>query len=167
FIFHRPRYGKSRMRTRQTALRCVKGRPATGGEVLPSATQSAKRWRPRRGVTTRGFPQPEEGMRSRALSLATVAILVGLIGLLDARFGAVAENLEAGKSPQKIFNDTCTACHKSSRGLLKTVPANTLPGFLRQHYTTSADMASALSAYLLSGGGATEHVAEPKQGKKD
>src|SRR5579859_7943601 len=106
-------------------------------------------------------------MRSRALSLATVAILVGLIGSFDARIGAMAENLEAGKSPQKIFNDTCTACHKSSRGLLKTVPAITLPGFLRQHYTTSADMASALSAYLLSGGGATEHVAEPKQGKKD
>src|SRR5579859_3177559 len=106
-------------------------------------------------------------MRSRALSLATVAILVGLIGSFDARIGAMAENLEAGKSPQKIFNDTCTACHKSSRGLLKTVPAITLPGFLRQHYTTSADMASALSAYLLSGGGATDHVAEPKQGKKD
>src|SRR5437868_10333384 len=103
-------------------------------------------------------------MRSRALSLATVAILVGLIGSFDAR----AENLEAGKSPQKIFNDTCTACHKSSRGLLKTVPAITLPGFLRQHYTTSADMASALSAYLLSGGGATDRVAEPSpKGKKD
>jgi hypothetical protein len=103
-------------------------------------------------------------MRSRALSLAAVAILVGLIGSFDAR----AENLEAGKSPQKIFNDTCTACHKSSRGLLKTVPANSLPGFLRQHYTTSADMASALSAYLLGGGGATEHVAEPApKGKRD
>src|SRR5947209_8218891 len=102
-------------------------------------------------------------MRSRALSLATVAILAGLIGSLDAN----AENLEAGKSPQRIFNDTCSACHRTSRGLLKTVPANTLPGFLRQHYTTSADMASALSAYLLSGGGATDHVAEPKQGRKD
>jgi hypothetical protein len=102
-------------------------------------------------------------MRSQALSLATVAILAGLIGSFEAR----AENLEAGKTPQKIFNDTCSACHRTSRGLLKTVPASTLPGFLRQHYTTSADMASALSAYLLSGGGATERVAEPKQGKKD
>src|SRR4249920_2303881 len=102
-------------------------------------------------------------MRSRALSLATVAILAGMIGSFDAK----AENLEAGKSPQKIFNDTCTAFHKSSRGLLKTVPAITLPGFLRQHYTTSAGMASALSAYLLSGGGATERVAEPKSSKKD
>src|SRR4029077_16576279 len=99
FIFHRPRYGKSRMRTRQTALRCVKGRPATGGEVLPSATQSAKRWRPRRGVTTRGFPQPEEGMRSRALSLATVAILVGLIGSGDGRVDARAGDAGGGKTP--------------------------------------------------------------------
>ena len=85
-------------------------------------------------------------MKSRALSLATVAILAGLIGSFEAR----AENLEAGKSPQKIFNDTCSACHKTSRGLLKTVPAIALSGFLRQHYTTSADMASALSAEAMS-----------------
>jgi len=46
-------------------------------------------------------------MRSRALSLATAAVLAGLIGSFDAK----AENLEAGKTPQKIFNDTCSACH--------------------------------------------------------
>jgi len=68
-------------------------------------------------------------MRSRALSLAAVTILVGLIG----SFEAGAENLEAGKPPQKIFADTCSACHKTSRGLLKTVPAISLPGFLRHH----------------------------------
>src|SRR5436853_3785680 len=103
-------------------------------------------------------------MRSRALGLAAVTILTGLTGAGPA----AAENLEAGKLPAKIFSDTCSACHKGARGLLKTVPAITLPGFLRQHYTTSADMASALSAYLLSGGGATERIAEPaKPGKKD
>ena len=75
-------------------------------------------------------------MRSRALSLATVAILVGLIGSFDARFEGMAENLEAGKSPQKIFNDTCTACHKTSRGLLKTVPATGDVDAVYQRLTT-------------------------------
>ncbi|MBN8991742.1 MAG: hypothetical protein J0H42_26180 [Rhizobiales bacterium] len=88
-------------------------------------------------------------MLSRALSLATVTLLVGCLtagGLL------AVENLEAGKSPSQIFSGTCTACHKSPRGLLKTVPASSLPGFLRQHYTTSSDMASVLSSFLISNG---------------
>ncbi|CAN5170120.1 hypothetical protein BH11PSE4_BH11PSE4_27380 [soil metagenome] len=87
-------------------------------------------------------------MLSRALSLATVMLL---------SFAAVpvqAQNLEAGKSPSQIFSGTCTACHKSPRGLLKTVTPGSLPGFLRQHYTTSSDMASALSAYVISNGAA-------------
>jgi hypothetical protein len=101
-------------------------------------------------------------MRSRALGLATVTILAGAIGM----GAAGAENLEAGKPPAKIFADTCSACHRGARGLLKTVPASSLPGFLRQHYTTSSDMASALSAYLL-GNGASDHVAENPRGKKE
>src|SRR5437773_2475164 len=101
-------------------------------------------------------------MRGRALGLAAVTILAGAIGAGPAG----AENLEAGKPPAKIFSDTCSACHKGARGLLKTVAASSLPGFLRQHYTTSADMASALSAYLISSG-ATERVAETRPGKKD
>ena len=74
-------------------------------------------------------------MLSRALSLATVTLLIGCFAAAPAR--AQATNLEAGKSPSQIFAGTCTACHKSPRGLLKTVPAGSLPGFLRQHYTTS------------------------------
>ncbi|AUC96656.1 hypothetical protein CWS35_22195 [Bradyrhizobium sp. SK17] len=86
-------------------------------------------------------------MLSRALSLATVTLLIGLSA------GSVrAQNLEAGKSPSQIFANTCTACHKSPRGLLKTVPAGSLPGFLRQHYTTSSDMAGVLATYLMSNG---------------
>ncbi|GKQ49294.1 hypothetical protein [Bradyrhizobium sp. Ce-3] len=86
-------------------------------------------------------------MLSRALSLATVTLLIGL-----SAGSARAQNLEAGKSPSQIFANTCTACHKSPRGLLKTVPAGSLPGFLRQHYTTSSDMAGVLSTYLISNG---------------
>src|SRR6202161_3655609 len=91
-------------------------------------------------------------MLSRALSLATVTLLIGCFAAVPA--WAQATNLEAGKSPSQIFAGTCTACHKSPRGLLKTVPAGSLPGFLRQHYTTSSEMAGLLSSYLVSNGAA-------------
>src|SRR5438309_11069340 len=87
-------------------------------------------------------------MLSRALSLATVTLLIGCLTAGVAR----AENLDAGKSPSQIFSSTCNACHKSPRGLLKTVAASSLPGFLRQHYTTSSDMASVLASFLVSNG---------------
>ncbi|WGS17716.1 MULTISPECIES: hypothetical protein [unclassified Bradyrhizobium] len=87
-------------------------------------------------------------MLSRALSLAAVTLLIGCLPAATAQ----AQNLEAGKSPSQIFSSTCTACHKSPRGLLKTVPASSLPGFLRQHYTTSSDMAGVLASYLISNG---------------
>ena len=92
----------------------------------------------------------EMWMLSRALSLATVTLLIGCLAAGSAL--AQATNLEAGKSPSQIFAGTCNACHKSPRGLLKTVPASSLPGFLRQHYTTSSDMASVLSSFLVSNG---------------
>jgi hypothetical protein len=102
-------------------------------------------------------------MLSRALSLATVMLLIGSFAAAPAR----AQNLEAGKSPSQIFAGTCTACHKGARGLLKTVAPGSLPGFLRQHYTTSSEMASVLSAYLVSNGAADTRYTggQPKQGK--
>jgi hypothetical protein len=87
-------------------------------------------------------------MLSRALITATVMLLIGGFSAIPVR----AENLEAGKSPSQIFTGTCLACHKGMRGLIKTVSPGSLPGFLRQHYTTSAEMAGQLSAYLLSNG---------------
>jgi len=87
-------------------------------------------------------------MLSRALSLATVLFLLGSVAAGEAH----AQNLEAGKSPARIFAQTCSACHKSARGIVKTVPAGSLPGFLRQHYTTSSDMAGLLASYLISNG---------------
>ncbi len=102
-------------------------------------------------------------MLSRALSLATVTLLIGCFAVIPVQ----AQNLEAGKSPSQIFAGTCNACHKSPRGLLRTVPAGSLPGFLRQHYTTSGDMASLLSAFLVANGAAaTRHVgSQPKPAK--
>jgi hypothetical protein len=103
-------------------------------------------------------------MLSRALSLATVMLLIECL----AGVPALAQNLEAGKSPSQIFASTCNACHKSPRGLLKTVAAGSLQGFLRQHYTTSPEMASLLSGFLLSNGAAdTRYVGtQPKPGKE-
>src|ERR1700712_326187 len=87
-------------------------------------------------------------MLSRALSLATVMLLIGGFAAVPVR----AQNLEAGKSPSQIFAGSCTACHKGARGLLRTVAPGSLPGFLRQHYTTGPEMAKMLSAYLISNG---------------
>ena len=85
-------------------------------------------------------------MVSRALMMATV--MIACLTAIPVR----AQNLEAGKSPSQIFSGACLVCHKGPRGLLKTVPPGSLPGFLRQHYTTSSEMAAILSAYLLSNG---------------
>jgi hypothetical protein len=111
-------------------------------------------------------------MLSRALSLATVTLL---IGCCTAGLARAQENLDAGKSPSQIFAGTCTACHKSPRGLLKTVAPGSLPGFLRQHYTTSPEMAGVLSSYLVSngatdtrmGGGQAKESAKDGKGAKD
>ena len=101
---------------------------------------------------------------SRALSLATVTLLIGCFAVIPVQ----AQNLEAGKSPSQIFAGTCNACHKSPRGLLRTVPAGSLPGFLRQHYTTSGEMASLLSAFLVANGAAdTRHAGTQTKQAKD
>src|SRR6478752_885100 len=103
-------------------------------------------------------------MLSRALSLATVTLLIGCLTAAAVR---AVENLEAGKSPAQIFAGTCNACHKSPRGLLRSVPASSLPSFLRQHYTTSSDMASVLSSYLVSNGATdTRYQAKQEPGKQ-
>jgi hypothetical protein len=99
-------------------------------------------------------------MVSRALSLATVTLLIGCFSAIPAQ----AENLEAGKSASQIFAGTCNACHKSPRGLLKSVSPGNLPGYLREHYTTSSDMAKQLAGFLISNG-ATDVRAAGAQAK--
>jgi hypothetical protein len=98
-------------------------------------------------------------MLGRALSLATVTFL---IGCLMAGAVRAQENLDAGKSPSQIFSSTCSACHKSPRGLLRNTSTSSLPGFLRQHYTTGSEMARVLAGYLISNG-----AADPRYQAKD
>jgi hypothetical protein len=102
-------------------------------------------------------------MLSRALSLATVTLVIGCLAAIPVR----AQNLDAGKSPSQIFSGTCTVCHKAPRGLLKTMSPGSLPGFLRQHYTTSREMASQLSAFLLANGATDTRGSKPAQQAKD
>ena len=100
-------------------------------------------------------------MRSRALNLAALALLVGLPGSIGGgALPAAAQQLDAGKPPAQIFAGTCSACHRSPRGLVRNVPPGALPGFLRQHYTTGNDMAGTMASFVLGNGG-TQQVAEP------
>jgi hypothetical protein len=111
------------------------------------------------GPAARDFERLEKsGMLGRALSLAAVTLLVGCFAV----HAAWAQNLEAGKSPYQLFAGTCNACHKSPRGLLKTVSAGSLPSFLRQHYTTSGDMASQLSGFLIANGASARQGGDAK-----
>jgi hypothetical protein len=73
-----------------------------------------------------------------------------MIGVALAATAASAQaqsNLDAGKSPAQIFSNTCNACHRSARELKQTSP-----GFLREHYTTGAQEAATMAAYLASVG---------------
>jgi hypothetical protein len=61
-----------------------------------------------------------------------------------------AENLDAGKPPQRLFADSCAVGHRNPRGLAKGRFRLTLYLFLQKHYTSGPDQASALAAYLQS-----------------
>ncbi|GGI27250.1 hypothetical protein [Bradyrhizobium guangdongense] len=63
---------------------------------------------------------------------------------------ASAQNLDAGKSPEKLFADGCASCHRSPRGLAKGRYSLTLSWFLQDHYSAGPDTAKALAAYLVS-----------------
>jgi len=75
-----------------------------------------------------------------ALFLASLILSIIVVGFGPA---LSQSNLDAGKSPEQIFSDTCSACHHAPQDL-KAASAQ----FLRQHYTTGARQAAALAAYL-------------------
>src|SRR5262249_33098251 len=66
------------------------------------------------------------------------------------------QDLTAGKTPAQLFNSDCAECHHSPSGLARNRDVRVLASFLREHYTTKSDTASALAAYVsgFSGGGA-------------
>jgi hypothetical protein len=70
-----------------------------------------------------------------------------LAGLAAACCAAPADaqqgNLDAGKSPAQIFADTCSACHRRPQDLKRASAS-----FLRSHYSTGSEEASAMAGYL-------------------
>lgn len=102
---------------------------------------------PRQNVIARpqGMPKtppslPLKSLR-RVLALAAIAVLAS-----SAVYAQ--ENLDAGKSPQKLFSDGCAACHRSPRGLAKGRFSFTLYLYLQQHYASNSSSAWALTSYL-------------------
>ena len=59
-----------------------------------------------------------------------------------------AENLDQGKSGQRLFADSCAACHRSARGLAKGRFSVTLYLYLQKHYASNGSSAWALTSYL-------------------
>ncbi len=103
------------------------------------------------GVMVAAFgigPLVEGDAMSRSSRLAVVAIALAVFGKVQAQEAAgQAQNIEAGKTPAQLYASDCAVCHKTPQGLSKGGGLS-LSGFLKQHYTASAESASALAAYL-------------------
>ena len=82
------------------------------------------------------------------MSLPGRLALLMLVAAVAAAAGpARAQDLDAGKSAERLFAANCTACHRSPRGLAKRNRIS-LFYFLREHYTSSQASAGELAAYL-------------------
>jgi mono/diheme cytochrome c family protein len=81
--------------------------------------------------------------------LGRALVALGIIAVLTGT-AATAQNLDQGKSAPKLFADGCAACHRSPRGLAKGRFKFTLYLFLKEHYASGPDSASALASYLES-----------------
>src|SRR5580692_12333900 len=79
--------------------------------------------------------------------------LVAVWGVVVAAGPARAQvNIDQGKSTAEIFSGDCGTCHKTAKGLANGRNAGALAGFLREHYTSSAQQAASLAAYVLGAG---------------
>ena len=93
--------------------------------------------------------------------------LLGFLTLLAPALAHAQTNLDQGKSASQIFATACAECHKAPHGLAKGQSASALADFLREHYTTNAQQAAALAAYVKGGSGETPiGVAPQSRGQK-
>jgi hypothetical protein len=97
--------------------------------------------------------------------------LVSMIGLVAAWGAIVAAepaqaqvNIDQGKTTAEIFSGDCGTCHKTAKGLANGRNAGALTGFLREHYTSSAQQAASLAAYVLGAGSGPAPTANLKPG---
>jgi hypothetical protein len=84
-----------------------------------------------------------------------IALVIGLLALLLGGAAQAQEDLSAGKTPEQLFRQNCSACHKSPRGLAGAGEKaagllSGLEGFLAQHYTASGRSAQIIAGYLKS-----------------
>ena len=93
-----------------------------------------------------------------------LAPIIGLVALLCPALAKAQTNLDQGKSPSQIFANACVECHKDPHGLARGRSASALADFLREHYTTNAQQAAALAAYV-SGGRSADTPPPAAQGR--
>jgi hypothetical protein len=93
---------------------------------------------------------------SERLWRISVGFLTIVAGLSAAP--ALAQDFSAGKTAAQLFASDCSACHKSPAGLAKGQSVSSLTSFLREHYTTKAESAAALAAYLTTAGPGTARI---------
>jgi hypothetical protein len=84
---------------------------------------------------------PQKRARS-LLALGAISVLIG--------GAAHAQNLDQGKTAERLFADGCATCHHSARGLAKGRFRLTLFLFLQEHYASGSSSAWALTSYLAS-----------------
>jgi len=91
-------------------------------------------------------------LASESMSLRKTWFGLPVAGAILVLIGSTAhaQNLDQGKSPAKLFADSCAACHHTPRGLAKGRFRLTLFLFLQDHYATSSSSAWALTSYLES-----------------
>jgi hypothetical protein len=87
---------------------------------------------------------PTSSPRKPLRNLAALAAIV----VLACGTARAQENLDAGKSPQKLFAEGCSTCHRSAKGLAKGRFSFTLYLFLQKHYAANSSSAWALTSYL-------------------
>ncbi len=73
-------------------------------------------------------------------------------------------NIDQGKTAAEMFSGDCATCHKSAKGLANGRGSGALAGFLREHYTSSAEQAASLAAYVLGAGSGPSPSANLKPG---
>jgi hypothetical protein len=122
------------------------GRGGRAGQIAAKCVNHLTRATDRSEWSGAGAIQLLNPADDREISLARVwPVLFWTVGLGGALMApAAGQNLDAGKPPSQIFSEVCANCHRSVRDFKSGVSSY----FLREHYTTSADMASTMAAYL-------------------
>ncbi len=98
------------------------------------------------------------------IGLFAAWFFAGSIFVLSAAPARAQVNIDQGKSAAEIFSNDCGTCHKTAKGLANGKNSATLTGFLREHYTSSAQQAGSLAAYVLGAGSGPPFSASLKPG---